>query len=89
MEIQQQELSLSKISVLARDVADSEYQHLQENEKQEHRIQYKMQLIREYFNSEFKRYQEFIKSENAEDSKSENFLNTSHQLKKLWANRNK
>lgn len=89
MEIQQQELSLSKISVLARDVADSEYQHLPENEKQEHRIQYKMQLIREYFNSEFKRYQEFIKSESAEDSKSEKILNTSHQLKKLWANRNK
>lgn len=46
MEIQQQELSLSKISVLARDVADSEYQHLPENEKQEHRIKHKMQLIK-------------------------------------------
>lgn len=68
MEIQQQELSLSKISVLARDVADSEYQHLPENEKQEHRIKYKMQLIRDYFNSEFKRYQEFMKTEKIEDN---------------------
>ncbi|PJI35885.1 hypothetical protein [Acinetobacter pseudolwoffii] len=67
MEIQQQELSLSKISVLARDVADSEYQHLPENEKQEHRIRHKMQLIREYFNSEFERHKEFIKNEKNED----------------------
>lgn len=67
MEIQQQELSLSKISVLARDVADSEYQHLPENEKQEHRIKHKMQLIREYFNSEFERHKEFIKNEKNED----------------------
>ncbi|WP_180023138.1 hypothetical protein [Acinetobacter sp. YH1901134] len=90
MEIQQQELSLSKISVLARDIADSEYLHLSEDEKQEYRIQYKMQLIREFFNSEFKRYQEFIKVEKTdEDESSKNFSTTTHQLKKLIQDRKK
>lgn len=69
MELQQQELTLSKISVLARDIADSEYQDSLEDEKQEHRIKYKMQLIRDYFNSEFKRYQEFVQTEKNEDNK--------------------
>lgn len=90
MEIQQQELSLSKISVLARDIADSEYLHLSEDEKQEYRIKYKMQLIREYFNSEFKRYQEFMKVEkNDEDENSKNLTTTAHQLKQLIQNRKK
>lgn len=81
MEIQQQELSLSKISVLARDIADSEYLHLSEDKKQEYRIQYKMQLIREYFNSEFKIYQELIKTEQFENK--ETHLNIPAQVKDL------
>ncbi|NNH37940.1 hypothetical protein [Acinetobacter terrae] len=67
MEIQQQELSLSKISVLARDVSDSEFNEHNEEKKQQDRIKRKMELIRDFFNSEFKRYQEFMKNEQSDD----------------------
>lgn len=87
MEIQQQELSLSKISVLARDVADSEYQHLPEDEKQEHRIKHKMQLIREYFNSEFLRHQNFIESEKSNNESPS--ISIPQQLKRLIKDKNK
>lgn len=62
-EIQQQELNLSKISMLARDVSDSEHSSLEEKVIQKLRIDRKMKLIREFLNSEFNRYQTFIDKE--------------------------
>ncbi|MCY6411716.1 hypothetical protein QTA56_06130 [Acinetobacter sp. VNH17] len=62
-EIQQQELNLSKISMLARDVSDSEHSSLDEEAIQKLRIDRKMKLIREFLNSEFNRYQIFIDKE--------------------------
>lgn len=62
-EIQQQELNLSKISMLARDVSDSEHNSLEEEIIQKLRIDRKMKLIREFLNSEFNRYQTFIDKE--------------------------
>ncbi|AMX18307.1 Chromosome partition protein Smc [Acinetobacter pittii] len=69
-EIQQQELNLSKISMLARDVSDSEHNSLEEEVIQKLRIDRKMKLIREFLNSEFNRYQTFIdKEEQIKDTK--------------------
>ncbi|AVI34118.1 hypothetical protein AB2R53_14655 [Acinetobacter baumannii] len=69
-EIQQQELNLSKISMLARDVSDSEHSSLEEELIQKLRIDRKMKLIREFLNSEFNRYQTFIdKEEQIKDTK--------------------
>lgn len=69
-EIQQQELNLSKISMLARDVSDSEHSSLEEVLVQKLRIDRKMKLIREFLNSEFNRYQTFIdKEEQIKDTK--------------------
>ncbi|WP_151812458.1 hypothetical protein [Acinetobacter bereziniae] len=62
-EIQQQELNLSKISMLARDVSDSEHSLLDEKTIQKLRIDRKMKLIREFLNSEFNRYQKFNENE--------------------------
>lgn len=62
-EIQQQELNLSKISMLARDVSDSEHSSLEEEVIQKLRIDRKMKLIREFLNSEFNRYQKFLDKE--------------------------
>lgn len=69
-EIQQQELNLSKISMLARDVSDSEHNSLEEELIQKLRIDRKMKLIREFLNSEFNRYQIFTdKEEQIKDTK--------------------
>lgn len=62
-EVQQQELNLAKISMLAKDVADSEYSKLDEAALQKIRADKKIKLIREFFNSEFNRYQQFIEKE--------------------------
>ncbi|KXZ71055.1 coiled-coil domain-containing protein [Acinetobacter venetianus] len=71
-EIQQQELNLSKISMLARDVSDSEHSSLDEEIIQKLRIDRKMKLIREFLNSEFNRYQIFVNRE--EKIKSTEFI---------------
>lgn len=62
-EVQQQELNLAKISMLAKDVADSEYSHLDENALHKLRAEKKIKLIREFLNSEFNRYQQFVEKE--------------------------
>lgn len=62
-EIQQQELNLAKISILARDVSDSEHINLNEDAIQKLRIDRKMNLIREFMNSEISRYQLFAENE--------------------------
>ncbi len=68
-EIQQQELNLSKISLLARDVSDSEFNNLEESAKQKLRIDRKMNLIRDFLNSEFNRYLSFNQKEEARKPK--------------------
>lgn len=64
-EVHQQELNLAKISMLARDMSDSETIDLNEEERQEKRIEVKMKLIQQYLASEFMRY-ETLKHKNSE-----------------------
>lgn len=72
-EVQQQELNLAKISMLAKDVADSVYSHLPETALQKIRAEKKLTLIREFMNSEYIRYQQFIEKEKDLSSKSFKF----------------
>lgn len=64
-EIQQQELNLTKISILAKSVADSEWSDLDEDELQQKRTDLKLKLIQQYLASEF------IRSEKLQNNKSE------------------
>ena len=73
-EVQQQELNLAKISMLAKDVADSVYSNLPEPALQKIRAEKKLILIREFMNSEYIRYQQFIEKEKNISNKSIQFI---------------
>lgn len=80
-EVQQQELNLAKISMLAKDVADSIYSNLSEPALQKIRAEKKLILIREFMNSEYIRYQKFIVKEKELSSKSITFIPFTGNLK--------
>lgn len=80
-EVQQQELNLAKISMLAKDVADSVYSNLPEPALQKIRAEKKLILIREFMNSEYIRYQQFTEKEKHHSSKSVNFIPFTSNLK--------
>ncbi|WP_180105809.1 MULTISPECIES: hypothetical protein [unclassified Acinetobacter] len=73
-EVQQQELNLAKISMLAKDVADSVYSNLPESALQKIRAEKKLVLIREFMNSEYIRYQQFIEKEKNLSNKTIKFI---------------
>lgn len=80
-EVQQQELNLAKISMLAKDVADSVYSNLPEPALQKIRAEKKLILIREFMNSEYIRYQKFIVKEKELSGKSISFIPFNGSLK--------
>ena len=81
-EVHQQELNLAKISMLARDMSDSETLDLDEEERQEKRIEVKMKLIQQYLASEFMRY-ETLKDKNSEKHSLFGSLNVTDLLSSL------
>lgn len=81
-EVHQQELNLAKISMLARDMSDSETIDLDEEERQEKRIEVKMKLIQQYLASEFMRY-ETLKDKNSEKHSLFGSLNVTELLSGL------
>ena len=73
-EVQQQELNLAKISMLAKDASDSTYSTLPEPALQKIRAEKKITLIREFMNSEYIRYQQFIEKEKNLSNKTISFI---------------
>lgn len=66
-ETQQQEINLSKISILAKDISDAETNGLEEAEKQEQRLQTKLFLIQQYLAFEFIRLEK-LKDKNTPEN---------------------